>query len=350
MDIDATLVSDPEIDAKPDSEPECESVIPLASSGLLSDDNAVLALARFSEGGKRAALVTLLAVDGGSPRPVGAQMVVGENGLYHGYLSGGCLEQAIALEAQSVMAEGQNRLVRYGKGSPYFDVRLPCGSGLDVYFDRGLTAATIAAMLNFQRTRRPFTLTTDLTTGAHHVFETAREAVLAGSSRDGNVFHQIYAPAPRIHLIGTGPIVPALSQLCKTMGIATEIWAADEPTRKALDYRAIAHHPTAEPTETFFNLIDPFTAVVMTFHDHDNEPKLLARLLQTPCFYAGVLGNHAVHRRRVASLKEAGENERDLARIHAPIGSIPGAKSVASLAVGILAEIVAEAKAGGILA
>jgi len=37
-------------------------------------------------------------------------------------------------------------------------------------------------------------------------------------------------------------------------------------------------------------------------------------------------------------------------RIRSPIGLIPGAKSRTTLAVGILAEVIAEAKAAGMLA
>jgi xanthine dehydrogenase accessory factor len=45
--------------------------------------------------GQKMALVTLVGIEGSSPRAVGAQMAVSETGDWIGYLSGGCLERAV---------------------------------------------------------------------------------------------------------------------------------------------------------------------------------------------------------------------------------------------------------------
>ncbi len=109
-------------------------------------DIVVPDLAAWSAEGERCALITLIGVDGNAPRAEGAQMAVSESGKWAGYISGGCLEQAIALEAVAAIGDGKPRLLRYGKGSPYFDIRLPCGSGLDVFVQPGLDAALIREM------------------------------------------------------------------------------------------------------------------------------------------------------------------------------------------------------------
>ena len=46
--------------------------------------------------GKGAVLVTLVEIRGGAARPLGAQMVVREDGRYCGFVSGGCVEAAAA--------------------------------------------------------------------------------------------------------------------------------------------------------------------------------------------------------------------------------------------------------------
>lgn len=51
-----------------------------------------------ADAGKRFALATIVATDGG-PRPVGAQMVVTEGDSW-GFLSGGCIEADVALHAR----------------------------------------------------------------------------------------------------------------------------------------------------------------------------------------------------------------------------------------------------------
>ena len=314
--------------------------------GLLDEDDALATLARWTGLGRRCALVTIVGIEGGSPRFVGAQMVVSEDGRYHGYLSGGCLEQAIVVEAQSLMQSGENRLVRYGKGSPYFDVKLPCGSGIDIYFDVNIAPETIAGLVALRRDRRAFALISDLAAGTSRIDEAP---ALAASTRTGDVFTRIYLPPPRLVLVGSGPAMPALARLAAVAGMEAQVWASDEPTRQSLDDAGVRHEPSPSPPETFFEAADSYTAVVLAFHEHDMEPAILAKVLRTSCFYIGVLGNHAVHRRRLEMLRIMGFGDADLARLRAPIGSIPQAKGKATLGFGVLAEIMAEAKARGIV-
>lgn len=312
-------------------------------AGLLASEDVLPALSRWSAAGQRAALVTLMGIEGGSPRGVGAQMAVCEDGTYAGYLSGGCLEQAIGLEAQALLEKGENRLVRYGRGSPYFDIKLPCGSGLDVYFDCRLAPETIANMARLRRARTPFALVSDLDQGTARI--DAGTAWQRGSLREGSSFMRAYVPVPRMVLFGGGPSVPALYRIAQTAGLEVQAWGGDEPTRLALDAHGLMHAITPSAPDAYLDGLDAFSAVVLAFHEHAQEPAILERVLNSEAFYIGVLGNHAVHRARLAQLEAAGHAEDVLARIRAPIGIIPQAKSQATLALGILTEILIEAKA-----
>ncbi len=129
-------------------------------------DNVIPHLSRWVASGERCALVTLVGVDGNAPRAVGAQMVVSESGNWAGYISGGCLEQAIALEAVEIIKSQRPRVIRYGKGSPYFDIRLPCGSGLDVLIQPFHDKRLVAEMEGHLVARQPFALRIDLADGA----------------------------------------------------------------------------------------------------------------------------------------------------------------------------------------
>jgi xanthine/CO dehydrogenase XdhC/CoxF family maturation factor len=75
------------------------------------------------------------------------------------------------------------------------------------------------------------------------------------------------------------------------------------------------------------------------------ELEIFHRLVKTDCFYIGALGNHRVHGERLAALSACGISDRELARIDAPVGVISSAKSKATLAVGVLAEVLQHAKA-----
>ena len=124
-------------------------------------------LAAWRQQGQRVALLTIVEIDGKSPRSVGARMAVREDGATYGYISGGCIEKELALVAQEAMKVGKNHISRYGRGSPFVDIRLPCGSGIDVYFDQSLDDAVIARGARTGRGAR--------------LFQTAQQ------SRDGHV-------------------------------------------------------------------------------------------------------------------------------------------------------------------
>ena len=102
----------------------------------LTGDLDVLAFAEAELAASRpAALITIIGLDGPFSRPLGAQLTVSGSHQFAGSISGGCLERALTEEAQVAMKEGTNRVLRYGTGSPYLDVRLPCGGGINLHVD-----------------------------------------------------------------------------------------------------------------------------------------------------------------------------------------------------------------------
>ena len=319
------------------------------ASDLLAEDDVLPTLRQWHREGVRTALVTLVGIEGGSPRPLGAQMAVAEDGRYVGYLSGGCMEQAVALEARGVIAARENRLVRYGRGSRYFDIQLPCGSGIDLYFDCGIDGAQLDEIEAHRASRRSFVLRTDLATGASSV-ETWNVSDGSACCRNGEVFARVYYPRPRLLLLGSGPTVSALASLAAATGLDTEVWSPDEVTRVKVGDAGLTCAGGSRLSEDAIARIDFATGVVLVFHDHDIEPPLLAQLLRRDCFYIGALGSRTVHRQRLEALTELGCSGEELARLRAPIGLIQGAKSKATLAVGILAQLMAEAKARNLVA
>ncbi|MCG6121002.1 MAG: XdhC family protein, partial [Blastomonas sp.] len=77
------------------------------------------------------AIATLVETSGPAPREPGAQMLITQNDHW-GFLSGGCIEDDVARHGREVIAESEPRLLRYGEGSPWIDIKLACGSGISV--------------------------------------------------------------------------------------------------------------------------------------------------------------------------------------------------------------------------
>ncbi|MEQ1719097.1 MAG: XdhC family protein [Hyphomicrobium sp.] len=318
----------------------------LAGGGLLAADDIWPAMAHYSGSGKRTALVTLVGVEGGAPRTVGAQLAVCEDGRYHGYLSGGCLEQAVALEAVQSIGTGQNQTIRYGRGSKFIDVKLPCGSGMDLFFDCTIGVPEIAAAGALRAVRRPFAMRSDLTPGANarSVIEAITAGALPVTARDANRFVRVYAPSVRLVLFGSGPAAAGIAEIAKASGLDIEVWSPDDATRTHLVRHAIPASAGSQSCTHLLSSIDSHTAVIVAFHEHHMEPDLIARALESNSFYIGVLGSRAVHMQRLETLRAMGVLEPQMARIRAPIGLIPGAKSKATLAIGVIADLFAEAK------
>ncbi len=304
-------------------------------------ENVIPDLASWNSKGERCALVTLVGVDGNSPRAEGAQMAVSETGRWSGYISGGCLEQAIALEAVDAINAGKPKLLRYGKGSPYLDIRLPCGSGLDVFIQPMRDAALIEDMSERLERREPFVLRIDLAKGAGqlHALAGARRQ----SHREGSSFFRVYEPALRCLVIGSSPIAVALSETASCAGFEAEFFAPDPDILPKLP-ASITVRPLM-PRPPF--VVDAWTAVVLAFHDHDQEMPIFSELLLSPCFFIGAIGSGNSHSVRQASLREAGFSEAEIARIKSPAGLLTGLKSAPHIALSILMQIVVAAREEG---
>ena len=92
---------------------------------------------RWRERGERIAIATVVATRRSAPRPVGAKFAVSEGGEMCGSVSGGCVENDVAVQAREVIASGEPRLLSYGiTDEMALGVGLPCGGEIDVFLER----------------------------------------------------------------------------------------------------------------------------------------------------------------------------------------------------------------------
>jgi xanthine dehydrogenase accessory factor len=281
-----------------------------------------------------AALISIVSLDGPFSRPLGAQLAVAGDKRFAGSISGGCLEQALTEEAQIAMKEGTNRTLRYGTGSPYLDVRLPCGGGIDLYVDVNVDRALLQRAIALGRARRSFSLLFDpATTRSSLRVEEQNEQAKPGE------FVRRFDPKLRIVLAGRGWEIVAMSQLAQTADVELVV-ASQEPA--TLEFcRPYAHEliQLTVPKATPKLPLDSHTAVACLFHEHEWEGPLLLDALRSEAFYVGALGSRQTHRRRVEVLEALGATADEIARLKGPLGLFPS-QDPRSLAVSALAEIV----------
>lgn len=282
---------------------------------LQTDDSE--SILRFAleamEADSAAVLVTLVEIRGGAARALGAQMVVREDGRYCGYVSGGCVEAAAAYEALQVISSGKDRFVRYGEGSPYLDIVLPCGGGITLAFHRIRDAQQLRDVLDSLAKRQPAAL--------RYLPKFQRLASAACAETTGwqdDAFITGYLPKTRVAVYGRSVEALATASIAQAAGY--EVLSGEDVQAQA---------------------VDPFTAVILLYHDLDRElPVLLAALRSAP-FYIGALGSRRTHATRVEKLLSLGFGEDEIARIKAPIGIFAQARDARTLALSIVADVAA---------
>ena len=286
---------------------------------FLTDDS--VAVLRFATqalaAGMDAALIVLTGIRGGAARPLGAQMAVREDGLYCGFVSGGCVEAAAAWEALEAIKSGEDRTVIYGEGSPWFDIVLPCGGGITLSIHPLRSARPLLAVLAALEQRHPTALRYIPNSQTLQIGKPDGET---GWERDAFVVH--YRPVTRVIIFGRSVEAEITAKLADAAGYDVHI---DDGSR----------------LRTTSALIDAHTAVILLWHDLDRELPLLTAALAAAPFYIGALGSRRTHEKRVRALTERGFHPHEIARIKAPIGIFPQARDASSLALSVLADVAA---------
>ncbi|MFD1883099.1 XdhC family protein [Paracoccus pacificus] len=276
------------------------------------------------------ALVT--GVAGPSYRAPGAMMAIWPDAKPVGRLSSGCIEADLAIHAKAALRDGKLRVLRYGAGSPYRDIVLPCGGGLQVTLFPRPDPSVLRDLSQVNRRRATATL---------HIGRDGALFVTQGSAvtTDSEAAF-VYRPEPQFVIFGEGPETAAFSALVHSIGYR-HITASNGDA---------AMSGVARPGETLrhapdraFPLreVDENTAVLFFFHDHDRELPIIKAALRTPAFYLGAQGSRRAHANRVAALTRDGIPAAQIARIHGPIGLIHSARDPRILAVSVLAEVLA---------
>ena len=156
------------------------------------------------------------------------------------------------------------------------------------------------------------------------------------------LFFDVYAPQPRLLIVGAVDFAAALARLAHLTGFKVSVIDARErfATKERIpdaDEVVIAwpqEYLAANPPD------DATYAAVLTHEPRFDDPTLTA-LLRSPVAYIGAMGSRRAHGERLERLREAGFGEADIARISGPIGLDIGATSPEETAVSILAEVIA---------
>ncbi len=285
--------------------------------------------------GQPCVLVLVCAVEGSSMREPGTIMGVAADGSFAGSLSGGCIENAVVAEALDTLAANAPRMVRFGAGSPYLDIRLPCGGGLDLHFEPLNDTPMVGQCLSAIAARQPLSLVLEL---GRVAFTACWQPTQFDTKNHSGAFG--HWPGPRLAIIGHGAGVEALAMQAVTLGCATDVLTPDDRIVAALGGHSVSARLIERRSQTDLLTSDPWTAFAFLFHDHDWEIELIARALDLPHFYLGAMGGRKAHAMRSAALRTRSVSEAQIATIHAPIGLFHSSRDPRTLALSTLAQVI----------
>ncbi|MEO0542742.1 MAG: XdhC family protein [Pseudomonadota bacterium] len=278
-------------------------------------------------------LAVITSTQGPSYRPIGAAMALyPDTKRLVGSLSSGCIEGDLLHHAANCLNASQGSTVRYGIGSPYIDIQLPCGGALEITLVPQPPSDVLTHVQNALAARETAQ------------FSVHPDGYLEKTPQPGALTVN-YEPDMHFTILGKGPEATMFAGLAVAAGYSAQLFSPDEETRQfASDAGCVAANLTKGKFPDTA-IVDRHSAIVLFFHDHDWEPDLLASAVETNARYIGAQGSLRARATRDDALRAIGVTEEKIAQIHGPIGLLPSARDPQTLAVSVLAEALAAFKA-----
>ena len=333
----------------------------------------------------RVALATVVRVEGSSYRRTGARMLIADDGVWVGGISGGCLEGDALKRARLAIAKSESSLVTYDTTDDdayQIGVGLGCNGIIDVLFTPldpnnkhnpvevlktcvranrqthvlvNITATNLGDSVvkagevipyidaNSLKVLGNTTIIQNLQTEIAVRLQQGRSASWAFQLPDGQqlaVFIEILLP--EIHLILMGhqyDIYPLARQVREVGWRVSMVSKLQKVNARLLD--------TVDEVYDFTQWnevpIDAYTAIVLMAHDFQTDKLNLPKALQSEAFYIGMLGPRVRAGKIFDELNASGQaiTDADMERIYAPAGLDIGALSPEEIALAIIAEVKA---------
>lgn len=245
-------------------------------------------IARLRKEGRRAALATIIQVQGSIPSYETSKILVRDDGSILGTVGGGCVEAEVWSVAQDVMREEKPRRLHFNLNNmPEDDRGLVCGGSLDIFV----------------------------------------EPILA---------------TPSLYLFGGGHVSRAVSQIAGIAGFET-IVADDRETFASKERFPDAVEHFSGPWATIFPQLHPndFSYLVIATRGHKSDLECLRWAVGTTARFIGMVGSRRKLIEFFKVLEQEGVPPEKLERVHSPVGLDIGALTPGEIAVSIVAEMIA---------
>jgi xanthine/CO dehydrogenase XdhC/CoxF family maturation factor len=337
---------------------------------------------KAQQDGKKAALATVVHVEGSSYRRSGARMLITDDGQLTGAISGGCLEGDALRKAQLVMTRQQSMLVTYDtmdEDDATLGVGLGCNGIIQVLIEPIDTlkdnnpisflkavvstrqSSVLVTLFSLENKRNPqhgtcLLIKQHQVTGATPVFheKITQDGINVLNNQSTSfknyisekgaysAFIEFIQPPVSLVVIGAGNDVIPLVQMAGILGWETTVIDGRPNYAKKERFTSGCQVLVAKPEEALEKLtIDDQTVFLLMTHNYNYDLSLLRVLLNKDVRYIGSLGPRKKLERMINELAEAGTPvpEEKRSTIYGPVGLDIGAETPEEIALSILAEI-----------
>ena len=331
---------------------------------------------------QKAALATVVRVEGSSYRRTGARMLITDSGEWIGGISGGCLEGDALKKAKLAMAQGKPTIVTYDttEDDPYqIGVGLGCNGIIDVllmpldYKNDNNAVLTLKDCINSRTLNVVLCVTSlkgifenlslgksfrfdnadnlakifpdsdiadDLLTEIENCLssETSTSKIYKTAQGEVKIFIEVIIPSTHLLIYGGNYDIYPMVKLAKEVGWKVSVICNRLKVHKTLFDMA---DNVIDKEKSLDIVIDPYTVALLMAHDYETDFRNMRNLLKTNIKYIGMLGPKKRTDKMFTKLLEDGTpvSDSDLARIATPVGLDIGAATPEEIAISIIAEI-----------
>jgi xanthine dehydrogenase accessory factor len=290
--------------------------------------------------GHRVTLATIVRTWGSAPRPVGALLVVRDDGLVSGSVSGGCVEDDL-IEKVKVreLAKDKPAVVTYGvTNEEATRWGLPCGGTLQLVLEPLNEKSGVSELLETIGKQQLVSRRLDIESGKVTLSPGRGSDML---EFDGKVLSTVHGPRWRLILIGAAQLTRYLAEMAKMLDYQVVVIDPREEYYSGWDMPGLEVN-RGMPDDVIAALnLDGHSAVVALTHDPKLDDLALMEALKSAAFYVGAIGSKKNNDARRKRLAEFDLSEEEIARLHGPVGLYLGSKTPPEIALAIIAEMTA---------
>ncbi|MGC2518660.1 MAG: XdhC family protein [Burkholderiales bacterium] len=304
------------------------------------DLEVVRSALKWAEAGHRATLGTVVHTWGSAPRPVGAMLVIRDDGQVIGSVSGGCVEDDLIEKVKGrTLATGKPEVATYGVTQEQATrFGLPCGGTLQIVLEPVTAESKLKDLLAVIERHELAARFLDMETGKVRI-EPGKWSDLL--EFDGKMLKTVHGPRWRLLMIGAGQVSRYLAQMAQALDYHVTVCDPREEYSEGWDLKDVPINRGYPDDVVVAMNLDAHCAVVAVTHDPKLDDAALLEALKSPAFYVGALGskkNNDTRRKRLADFDLAAA---EIARLRGPVGLKIGSKTPPEIAVAILAEMTA---------